>query len=207
MPCTRTVAPPTPNSASAVAVLALLAACWQALPRRWREPALALPVVLLPLLVLYPLQPLARYYTHESALDPNSASFLQTIAVIDETRGPRTPVWVDRQLEKVLLNDGSHALDGLDYLLFLDRVPFTIVNDPEYELRRVVPTLDHTDREAHPIVVMSRDRCWPMRGQIPMERISDALLLNELYRYYAVYRWPPAPAVGDCQPPPPPPRR
>ncbi len=196
---------PLADIAIAVAVLTVLTIGWRALPRRWRDPAVAFPLVLLPLLVLYPLQPLARYYAHEGALDPNSASFLQTVEVIDATRGPRTPVWIDRQFEKVLLNDGSHALDVLDYLLFLDRVPYTIVNDPEAELRRVVPILDPADREAHPIVIMSRDRCWPMRGQIPMERISDTLLLNELFRYYAVYRWTPAPAIGDCQPPPPPP--
>ena len=193
---------PLADIAIAVAVFALLTACWRALPRRWRDPAVALPAVLVPLLILYPLQPLARYYAHEGAKDPNSASFLATVAAIDAARGPRTPVWIDRQFEKTLLNDGSHALDVLDYLLFLNRVPYTIVNDPEAELRRIVPTLDPADREAHPIVVMSRDRCWPLRGQIAMERISDTLLLNELYRYYAVYRWTPAPATGDCQPPP-----
>ena len=172
-----------------MAVIAAVAAVWRALPRRWRDPAIALPVVLVPLFVLYPLQPLWRYYAHEGAKDPNSASFLAAVAAIDAARGGRTPVWIDKQLEKTLLNDGSQALDVLDYLLTLDRVPHVIVEDPERELRRVVPTLDPADRESHPIVIMSRDRCWPLRGQVAMERISDTLLLNELFRYFAVYRW------------------
>ena len=193
---------PLANIAIAVAVIALIAAVWRALPRRWRDPAIALPAVLVPLLVLYPLQPLARYYAHEGAKDPNSASFMATMAAIDTARGPRTPVWIDKQFEKTLLNDGSQALDVLDYLLILNRVPHRIVDDPAAEIARVAPTLDPNDRESHPIIVMSRDRCWPLRGQIAMERISDTLLLNELFRYYAVFRWAPPPAVGDCQPPP-----
>ncbi|MFN8538182.1 MAG: hypothetical protein U0232_11980 [Thermomicrobiales bacterium] len=192
---------PLADVAIAVAVIAGIVAAWRALPRRWREPAVALPVVLVPLLVLYPLQPTWRYYAHEGAKDPNSASFMAAVAAVDAARGARTPVWLDRQLEKTLLNDGTQALEVLDYLLTLDRVPHRIVDDPEAELRRVVPTLDPADRESHPIVVMSRDRCWPLRGQIAMERISDTLLLNELFRYFAVYRWAPAPAVGECQPP------
>ena len=182
---------PLADIAIAVAVIVLFTAAWRALPRRWRDPAIALPVVLVPLLVLYPLQPLNRYYTHEGAKDPNSASFLAAVAAIDAARGPRTPVWIDKQFEKTLLNDGSQALDVLDYLLTLNQVPHRIVDDPEQELRRVTPTLDPTDRESHPIVVMSRDRCWPLRGQIAMERISDTLLLNELFRYFAVYRYSP----------------
>lgn len=193
---------PLADIAIGAAAVALIAVAWRALPRRWRDPAIALPAALVPLLVLYPLQPLWRYYAHEGARDPNSASFLATVAAIDAARGPRTPVWLDRQFEKTLLNDGSQALDVLDYLLILDRVPHRIVDDPAEEIRRVAPTLDPADRESHPIIVMSRDRCWPLRGQIAMERVSDTLLLNELFRYYAVFRWAPPPAVGDCQPPP-----
>ena len=99
------------------------------------------------------------------------------------------------------MKDGAEAHDILDYLLILNRTPHRTVEDPGAELRRVVPALDPADREAWPLVVMSRDRCWPLRDEIALERIGDTLMLNELYRYYGVYRAMPGAPLGRCLPP------
>jgi 4-amino-4-deoxy-L-arabinose transferase-like glycosyltransferase len=186
--------------AAAAGALALAGAALRAVPRRWRAPAGAVPAVLTGLLVLYPLQPLARYYTHEAANDPANATFLETVRLLDAARGPRTPIWLDGYLGKIDLNDGAEAHDILDYLLILNRTPHRTVEDPGAELRRVVPMLDPADREAWPLVVMPRDRCWPLRDEIALERIGDPLVLNELYRYYGVYRAMPGAPLGRCLP-------
>ncbi len=60
--------------------------------------------------------------------------------------------------------------------------------------------LDPTDREALPLVVMPRDRCWPLREELPLQRLSDTLILNELYRYYGVYRYAPGGQPAGCLP-------
>ena len=192
--------------AIAVAALALAARAVRAVPRRWRglalrQVAVGAAAVLLATLVLYPLLPLGRYYTAEAARDPANASFLETVRVVNAQRGPRTPVWLDSYFAKVDLKDGAEALDILDLLLTLDGVPHQIVDDPVAELRRVGPTLDPADAEGLPLVVMPRDRCWPLRDEaVPVYRVSDTLLLNELYRYYGVYRYGQLPAEGSCQP-------
>ncbi len=95
---------------------------------------------------------------------------------------------------------GVEALDVLDYLLILDGVPHRIVDDFAAELRGAIPTLDHDDPEAFPIVVTTRDRCWTVRDELPLQRLSDTLILNELYRYYGVYRYAPS-QPGRCLPP------
>jgi len=186
--------------AAAAGALALAGAARRAVPRRWRAPAASLPAVLTGLLVLYPLLPLARYYTHEAANDPANATFLETVRLLDAARGPRTPIWLDGYLGKIDLKDGAEAHDILDYLLILNRTPHRTVEDPGAELRRVVPALDPADREAWPLVVMSRDRCWPLRDEIALERIGDTLMLNELHRYYGVYRAMPGAPLGRCLP-------
>ena len=202
--------------AVALAALTLAATILRALPRSWRGlpargPLAVVPAILLPLLVLYPLQPLARYYTHEAAKDPANASFLATIRLINEARGPRTPVLIDDYLSKVDLKDGAAAHEILAYLMLLDGIPHEIVKDPRTELLRRAPALDPHDREALPLVVMMRDRCFPMREEVPLQRISERYRLRELYwtlpSYYAVYRYDPSTprdlgcaAPGDPQP-------
>ncbi|HET8629545.1 MAG TPA: glycosyltransferase family 39 protein [Thermomicrobiales bacterium] len=187
----------------AVAVAALTLSGWAlaAVPRRWRAPASAAPLALLVLLVLYPLLPLAHYYREETARDPDNAAFLAAVQTVEAERGPRTPVWLDQRLEKVDLHDGADALNILDYLLTLDRQPHRVVADPGDALRRAAPTRDPADREALPLIVMSRDRCWPLRDEFPLERVGDTLLLRELFRYFAVYRDDPARPAARCRAP------
>jgi 4-amino-4-deoxy-L-arabinose transferase-like glycosyltransferase len=190
--------------ATAIAVLTLVRWCIAAVPRRWqglalRDAATVAPVVLAALLILYPLLPLERYYTHEAVKDPANASFLETLRVVNTLRGPRTPVLLDAYFNKVNLRDGAEALDILDLLLTLDRVPHQIVDDPGTALRALEPTLNPADRESLPLAIMPRDRCWPLQNEIPLQRVSDTLLLNELYRYYAVYRYAPPPAPAACR--------
>ena len=111
----------------------------------------------------------------------------------------RTPILLDTFLGHVFNKEGLTTLFAIRYYLDIAGIPYRLVDEPEEELQRLGPTLDPNDTAALPLVITLRDRCWPLRGQIAMERISDTLLLNELYRYYAVYRWAPAPASGDCQ--------
>ena len=40
---------------------------------------------------------------------------------------------------------------------------------------------------------------WLLQTEIPLQRVSDTLLLNELYRYYAVYRYASPPAPAACR--------
>ena len=121
---------------------------------------------------------------------------------MNQLRGPRTPVWIDGYLDKIDLQDGVDARDVLDTLFTLDGSPHRVVDDPGAELRRLGPTLDPHDTEALPIVVMMRDRCFPLRGAVPLQRVSGHLLLRELYwelpSYYAVYRYAPPPAPAGC---------
>ena len=81
-------------------------------------------------------------------------------------------------------------------------MPHAVVDDPAAELRRVAPALDAADTEALPLVVMMRDRCFRMGDPAPFQRISDRLLLRELYlnlpSYYAVYRYAPPPRPAGC---------
>ncbi|HEX5506773.1 MAG TPA: glycosyltransferase family 39 protein [Thermomicrobiales bacterium] len=192
-----------------LAYLASAAAVWwlgglllRRVPRFWRDAAVAVPLVLAGFMVLYPLQPLERYYTHEAALDPDNATFLATVQLVNQLRGPRTPVWIDGFLYKVDLKDGVDARDVLDTLFTLDGIPHRVVDDPGAELQRLGPTLDPHDTEALPLVVMMRDRCFPIRDTVPLQRVSGRLLLRELYwtklSYYGVYRYAPPPAPAGC---------
>ncbi|HET8628331.1 MAG TPA: glycosyltransferase family 39 protein [Thermomicrobiales bacterium] len=185
--------------AVAAAALALAGRALAAVPRRWRAPAAAAPLALVALLVLYPLLPLARYYREEAARDPDNAAFLAAVQTIEAERGPGTPVWLDQRLDKVDLHDGADALNILDYLLTLDRQPHRVVADPGDELRRAPPTRAPAGRGALPLIVMSRDRCWPLRDEFPLERVSDTLLLRELFRYFAVYRDDPGRPAARCR--------
>jgi 4-amino-4-deoxy-L-arabinose transferase-like glycosyltransferase len=92
--------------AAGVAILALLGLLARVVPGEWQRPTprrvlVVAAGVVLTLLILYPLQPLSRYYTHEAAKDPANASFLATIAFLRETRAPRTPIVIGRLLAKV----------------------------------------------------------------------------------------------------------
>jgi len=59
-----------------------------------RTLAAIVPVALLLALILYPIIPLRRYYTYESSVDPDNASFLDTVAFVNSVRGTRAPVLI-----------------------------------------------------------------------------------------------------------------
>jgi 4-amino-4-deoxy-L-arabinose transferase-like glycosyltransferase len=193
--------------AIALAALTLAGLALRAVPRAWRglalrAPARAVPAALLALLVLYPLLPLGRYYRHESAKDPGNATFLATVRFLDEARGPDTPILLDDFLHKVDLKDGADAREILSYLLTLDGVPHQSVPDPRTELLRRGAAGGQADAEALPLVVMMRDRCWPLRDELPLVRVSERFRLRELYwdlpSYYAVYRLTPGAPLPAC---------
>ena len=154
---------------------------------------------------MHPLLPLARYYAHEARLDPDNATFLETIRLLDAVRGPRTPILIDYGMFDINLKDGAEARDILSTLLTLHGVPHQVVKDPGDELRRLAAAADPADPQTLPVIVMMRDRCWPLRDTVPLQRISGRLLLRELYwtlpSYYAVYRYAPPPQPAACLPP------
>ncbi|MGN6671903.1 MAG: ArnT family glycosyltransferase [Thermomicrobiales bacterium] len=195
----------------AIAAAALAIARWflAVIPHRWqglalRDAATVLPAALLIALVLYPIVPLRRYYTHEASLDPDNASFLATIAFIKANSGPRTPVLVDFNMSKINLRDGADGREIVDVLLTLANVPHTTSNDPAGDLTRLGTAVDPNDTEALPIIVMMRDQCWPLRDTVPLQRISGRYRLRELYwtlqSYYGVYRYAPSPQPAGCLP-------
>lgn len=192
--------------ATALATLAL-----RAIPcRPWhgvelRTLAAVVPVALMLALVLYPIIPLRRYYTHESSVDPDNASFLDTVAFVDSVRGARAPVLIGPLFVKVDLKDGADARDILDILLTLDGVPHRVLQDPRVELPQIAAGIDPNDVAAQPIVIMMRDECFPIREEVPLLRLSGRYRLRELYwtapSYYGVYRYTPGLAPGaSCLP-------
>jgi 4-amino-4-deoxy-L-arabinose transferase-like glycosyltransferase len=191
--------------------LALTALALRAVPRRpWpgvelRTLAAVVPVMLMLALILYPIIPLRRYYTHESALDPDNASFLDTVAFVNSVRGTRAPVLIGPLFYKVDLKDGADARDILDILLTLDGVPHRVLQDPRTELPQIAAGIDPHDVAAQPIVIMMRDECFPIREEVPLLRLSGRYRLRELYwtapSYYGVYRYTPGLAPGaSCLP-------
>ncbi|MFN8538184.1 MAG: hypothetical protein U0232_11990 [Thermomicrobiales bacterium] len=196
----------------AVAVGALALAGWALgwVPARWRglrlRPALTVvPLALMVLLVLYPIVPLRRYYTHESSLDPDNATFLETVRFVQQVREPRTPVLIDDFMAKVDLKDGAEALEILYILFSLEGIPYRIVDDPGAEMARLGQAADPNDTEAQPIIVMMYDRCYPLRDEVPLQQVSERYQLRELYwtkpSFYAVYRHAPPPMKAGCYPP------
>ena len=163
------------------------------------------PALLILALILYPLIPLRRYYTHESQLDPDNATFLETVRFIESVRGPNTPVLIGPLFRKVDLKDGADALDILDILLTLDGVPHQILSDPSKEIAQIAASTDSSDIAAQPLVIMMRDECFPIRDGAPLVRLSGRLRLRELYwtspSYFGVYRYMrDLPPGGRCLP-------
>ncbi len=163
-----------------------------------------IPAALILALVLYPIVPLRRYYTDEGRLDPDNATFLETVRLVNALRGPRTPVLLGPLFIKVDLKDGADALDILDILLTLDGVPHRILEDPATEIPQLAATLDPADSEAQPLVIMMRDECFPLRSRVPLQRVSGRFRLRELYwnspSYYGVYRYAPGGQPAGCLP-------
>lgn len=197
----------------AVATGALALAGWavRAIPRRtWRgrdlrTAAAVVPTLLIVALILYPIIPLRRYYTHESQLDPDNATFLDTIAFINSVRGTHTPVLIGPLFVKVDLKDGADARDILDILLTLDGVPHQMLQDPGVEIPQIAAGIDPRDIAAQPLVIMMRDECFPIREEVPLQRLSGRYRLRELYwtapSYYGVYRYAPdLPPGNSCLP-------
>lgn len=191
--------------------LALAGYALRAIPRRnWhridlRTAAAIVPALLIIALILYPIIPLRRYYTHESQLDPDNATFLDTLAFVKSVRGTRAPVLIGPLFVKVDLKDGAEALDILDILLTLDGIPHQILRDPRIEIPQIAAGIDPHDIAAQPIVIMMRDECFPIREEVPLQRLSGRYRLRELYwnspSYYGVYRYAPGLPPGDrCLP-------
>lgn len=197
---------PLATVAIAVAALALTREVVWRLPPRFKWPSRALGAAAIVTLTFYPLLPLERYYTHESRLDPDNATFLETVRLLRAMSAPGTPILLDHYLSRIDLKDGAEALDILDYLLTLDRVPHRIVEDPAAELRRLGFASSTADPRAAPLIVMMRDRCFRIREESPLQQVSPPLRLRELYwtlpSYYAIYRYQPDPQPGSCLPPP-----
>ena len=195
--------------AAGVAILALLGLLARVVPGEWQRPTprrvlVVAAGVVLTLLILYPLQPLSRYYTHEAAKDPANASFLATIAFLRETRAPRTPIVIGRLLAKVDLKDGADAREIFDVLLDLEPMPHTSPQDTRAGIEQIVASVAPGDTEALPLIIMMRDECWQMPDRRPFQRVSERYRLRELYptlpSYYAVYRYVPPGEPGNCMP-------
>jgi hypothetical protein len=198
---------PLADVAIAVAILALSGWALRSVRRRWAQwaPAVAAaPLVLSATLVLYPLQPLGRYYTHEAGKDPANASFLEMVRIVEANRGPRTPVLVEYDLRNVDLKDGADAREIVVHLLTLKGVPHTVTQQPREDLQWLAAAAGD-DPQALPLIVMMRDGCWPLRDDVPLQRVSGRLRLRELYwtvpSYFAVYRYAPPPQPAACLPP------
>ena len=195
--------------AMAAGALALAGWALARFPTHWRglrlrDVAMVLSVALIALLVLYPIIPLRRYYTHEAQLDPDNATFLATVRSIDGLAGPRTPVLVGALLAKMDLKDGTNSDEVLDILLTLQGVPHVVSRDTEADLQRLIAAADPADPQSAPLAILTRDECFELRDRIPLERVSDRLLLRELYwtvpSYYGIYRYNPAAPGGSCLP-------
>lgn len=191
--------------------LALATLALRAIPQRpprgvsLRTVAAVVPVALMLALILYPIIPLRRYYTYESSVDPDNASFLDTVAFVNSVRGGGAPVLIGPLFYKVDLKDGADARDILDVLLTLDGVPHQVLQDPRTELPQIAAGIDPNDVAAQPIVIMMRDECFPIREEVPLLRLSGRYRLRELYwtapSYYGVYRYTPGLAQGaSCLP-------
>ncbi len=168
----------------------------------WRAAWIALPAGLILLLILYPIIPLRRYYTHEGQNDPDNATFLETIQIVRQARGTgNAPVLIGPLFEKVDLKDGATALEILDILLTLDGIPHTTLTDPAQQIAQIGDPINPDDILAQPIIIMMRDQCIPIRETAPMLRISERLRLRELYwelpSYYGVYRYMRDLPLGD----------
>jgi hypothetical protein len=195
--------------AMAAGALALAGWALARVPVRWRgvrlrDAATVVPVVLIALLVLYPLVPLRRYYTHEAQLDPDNATFLATVRSIAGMAGPQTPVLVGALMAKIDLKDGANSDEVLDILLTLRGVPHVVSRDSEGDLERMIATANPADPQSAPLAILSRVECFAMRDRIPLERVSGRLVLRELYwtlpSYYGIYRYNPAAPGGSCLP-------
>ncbi len=156
------------------------------------------------LLVLYPLLPLTRYYHEESARDPANETFLTTLRVVQQQRSAQTPVLLDRNgLVNIDLRDGASAFDILDLLLTLDQIPHQVTRNPAADLPQAVGNASNPT--TFPLIIMMRDECWPLREQLPLQRVSGRLVLRELYptvpSYYGVYRYLPGQQqIAGCLP-------
>jgi hypothetical protein len=198
---------PLAEVASATAALALAGAALARVPRFWRglparDLAALAPAVLVGALVLYPLLPLARYYEREEATNPDNTSELETVRLLNELRGPRTPILVDTYFDRLIFKEGIEALDAITYLLLLDGIPHQRTDDPATAVRELARGVDPNDTEALPLIVMMRDRCWRVRDEVPLQRVSGRLRLTQLYRdypsYYGVYRYTPGSPQAGC---------
>jgi hypothetical protein len=165
-----------------------------------------LPALLILALLLYPIIPLRRYYTHESQLDPDNATFLETVEFVKRVRGTsNAPVLIGPLFRKVDLKDGADALDILDILLTLERVPHRIVDNPSVEIAAIGDPIEPSNVAEQPIVIMMRDECFPIRETAPLLRLSGRFRLRELYwdspSYFGVYRYQrDLPPGGRCLP-------
>ena len=177
-PALRRLPPPAAGRRHRRRGIALATWGLQCFPARWRNfplrPHSHVPLALILLLVLYPIIPLRRYYTHEASLDPDNATFLETVRFVQQVRGPRTPVLIDEYMAKIDLKDGAEALEIMYILFSLEGIPYRIVQDPGEELARLGPTLDPNDTEALPIIVMMYDRCSPSATRSPCSRSANA---------------------------------
>lgn len=164
--------------------------------QRWQTSLLALvPTLLILALIVYPIIPLRRYYTHESQQDPDNATFLETAHLVKGLRNSTTPVVLGPLLSKVDLKDGATALEVLEILLTLSGVPHTASTTPAATIATLAATLPNADVADQPLAILTRDDCFAIREKVPLLRISDRLLLRELYwdlpSYYGVYRYTP----------------
>lgn len=194
---------------AAVALLAI----WQTVARwlsehvrsiNFRRGAATAATLLVLALILYPLLPLTRYYTEESAVDPDNASFLATVDFLRTHHNGSTPIIVGRKLDKVDLKDGAEAREIFAWLLTLERMPHMLPRENLLGVAELLPTIPADQPHAFPLLIMTRDECFQMDDRRPFQRVSPRYRLRELYwgkpSYYAVYRYLPPGQVGNCFP-------
>ena len=164
--------------------------------------AIPLSLVMIALLLLWPLQPLAGFYRTTLARDPNNLTHAATAAEIENLYTARTPILLDSFLANVYTKEGLTTLFAIQYHLDIAGIPYRTVDEPEEELQRLGPTLNPNDTVALPLVVTLRDRCWPLRDRVPLQRVSDRFRLRDFYvgipTYYAIYRYVPGQPSAGC---------
>ncbi len=172
---------------------------WQRLVNAF---AIPLSLVLIALLLLWPLRPLPGFYRETLKIDPNNLTYAATGAAVQGLYTARTPILIDTFLGNVFNKEGLTTLFAVRYYLDIAGIPYRMVDEPEEELNRLAPTLNPNDTEALPLVITLRDRCWPMRDRVPLQRVSDRFRLRDFYvgipTYYAVYRYVPGQSTAGC---------
>jgi hypothetical protein len=168
--------------AIAVALLAGTEACKRSLPPRATWFATAL---LASWLVIYPLQPLARFYEESQEDGASNAVYLQTFRQLQSAHMDGETVMLDVALRKVKADGGGHAADTLTWLLAVSRIP-------------TVPwsAADGSSALGCRLVVLHRDTANQQGDSLRLTRFDGRRLSGDDRQSYRAYR---TLGPGECE--------